>query len=427
MRSRQWSLSQAHESSFPKTSTPISSSPNSTTGRRVSWLANSSRARAVLERAVGWARQENVTLGVLIGMGYLAEAIGMSGDLRGAYELFQTAVRYAHEHGLQEGAVFAKANLGLGHLCYEWNQLESALQYLTHGIRLAEQGGYLDQLLGGYVHLMHVQSLMGNSAAAKESLNCLRRAVEKYEDPPVGLAFFEAARADLALLQGELGVANRWADRYQPQANEENTAFSEYQQVVLAHVLAHRDDTFRMCEMIQPLREVAAGKHRLAASISYDVMAAKCLFMHGEPEPALRMLEHVLSLAEPGQFVRTFLDEGGVVISMIKQLLAARGPNGADKHGSSLEYLHRLLDEAAKDAVKASTGRSTSSGIEGFAHLTEHELRILQLLEAGNTNKQISSELSISLNTVKYHLKNIYGKMGVANRTQASRALRDKA
>jgi DNA-binding NarL/FixJ family response regulator len=59
--------------------------------------------------------------------------------------------------------------------------------------------------------------------------------------------------------------------------------------------------------------------------------------------------------------------------------------------------------------------------------LTEHELHILRMLEAGYQNKQIAQELNISLNTVKYHLKNIFGKLGVVNRTQAARILRNES
>ncbi len=381
-------------------------------------------ARAALERTVGWAWQTNSTLGAVIGMGYLADAVTISGDLPKAYEMLQTAFRYAQEWGLQEGAVCSKANLSMGSLCYEWNQLEPALHYLKQGIRLAEQGGYLDQLLTGYVHLMRAQSLCGDSPGMKESLDALRKVVEKYGDPPVALAYFEAARAGAAILQGDLGIANRWADRYQPP--DGNTRFSEYQQVVFVHALGLREGGLRLCPMIEPLRETAAKDGRLSAEVSYEVMIAKCLFMNGEPERALEILENALVLAEPGRFVRTFLDEGGVVVSMLKQLMTAHS-SPAENPGTSLEYLHHLLDEAARGTLKASTGPTPAGSVEGVSPLTSQELKVLQLLVAGYTNKQISAELSISLNTVKYHLKNVYGKMGVTNRTQASRALRDQA
>ncbi len=380
--------------------------------------------RGAVERSVEWAKQTNVTLGALIGMGYLAEAATMSGDLPRANDMFQSAFRYAYERGLQEGAVFAKANLGLGRLCYEWNDLDQAGQYLARGVSLAEHGGYLDQLLTGYVDLMRVQFLQGQMEDMQHSLDGLRRIVEKYGDPPAALAYYEAARAAFAIQRGDLGVASRWASQYQQAADGQNTRFSEFQQALLVRVLGLRDNSMKLCPMLQPMRDWAASDGRLAAMISYDVMAAKCLFMNGEPERALEMLDHVLGLAEPGQFVRTFLDEGGVVISMVKQLLAAR--TGANKNdGASAEYLQHLLNEASKETAKRRPSQAEPGSVTGLASLTSQELKVLQLLEAGYTNKQISIELSISLNTVKYHLKNIFGKIGVTNRTQASKALRE--
>ena len=51
--------------------------------------------------------------------------------------------------------------------------------------------------------------------------------------------------------------------------------------------------------------------------------------------------------------------------------------------------------------------------------LSERELEILKLVSAGKSNRAIAEQLSISENTVKYHLKNILHKLGVSNRTEA--------
>jgi len=51
--------------------------------------------------------------------------------------------------------------------------------------------------------------------------------------------------------------------------------------------------------------------------------------------------------------------------------------------------------------------------------LSERELEVLQLLAEGLTNQEIGSRLFLTLNTVKVHTRNIYGKLGAHNRTQA--------
>ena len=51
--------------------------------------------------------------------------------------------------------------------------------------------------------------------------------------------------------------------------------------------------------------------------------------------------------------------------------------------------------------------------------LTKRELEILASLAAGRTNKQIAAEKAVSTNTVKYHIRNLFEKLGVSNRGQA--------
>ena len=59
------------------------------------------------------------------------------------------------------------------------------------------------------------------------------------------------------------------------------------------------------------------------------------------------------------------------------------------------------------------------SGSDPFSGLTAREQELLASLSRGRTNQQIAGDLSISLNTVKFHLKNLYGKLDVKNRAQA--------
>ena len=58
-------------------------------------------------------------------------------------------------------------------------------------------------------------------------------------------------------------------------------------------------------------------------------------------------------------------------------------------------------------------------GNDPFGLLTGREQELLIALSEGNTNIQIANEFDISLNTVKFHLKNLYSKLNVRNRAQA--------
>jgi len=76
---------------------------------------------------------------------------------------------------------------------------------------------------------------------------------------------------------------------------------------------------------------------------------------------------------------------------------------------------HPTLAPEATEALIQATRRRPGVGTD----LTQRERDVLTLLADGKTNNEISAELSISLATVKYHLTNIYKKLGVDNRVEA--------
>jgi DNA-binding NarL/FixJ family response regulator len=66
--------------------------------------------------------------------------------------------------------------------------------------------------------------------------------------------------------------------------------------------------------------------------------------------------------------------------------------------------------------------RATSSAVQPVSHdLTKREVEILQLVAEGHSNSQLARMLWVTEQTVKFHLSNIYRKLDVGNRTEASR------
>jgi LuxR family maltose regulon positive regulatory protein len=387
-------------------------------------LGEIDEARDMFEKSISWGVRDDFPLARVMGTSYLAETMALTGKLQKADRHLQETIRYVKEVGLQQGAVFSKANLGLGSLYYEWNKLDEALHFLTEGLRLAEQGGYLNHLLVGCSTLVRIQNMHGDLEGVQETIQRARRMAEKYGDPPVAVMYIKALEADVGLQQGDLFTVNNWLGGWRKNSPNAANLFSRYDQITYARALAAKEDYSSMSELIRPIWDSALRQGRVKDAITCEVLMAKSLFLSGEPLPAMAILQEALYKAEPDHFVRTFLDEGGVVISMIKQMLANGGDPKPDSEECSGDYLYFLLDEVARNTLKASTSRPLAKSMEGLEPLTDHELQILHMLEAGYPNKQISQELSISLNTVKYHLKNIYGKLGVVNRTQAARIIR---
>jgi LuxR family maltose regulon positive regulatory protein len=84
------------------------------------------------------------------------------------------------------------------------------------------------------------------------------------------------------------------------------------------------------------------------------------------------------------------------------------------------DYVRRLLAAfPVEERGQIDPPKSQAPESELIEPLSERELEVLQLIAEGLSNPEIASRLYLSLNTVKVHSRNIYGKLGVHNRTRA--------
>jgi LuxR family maltose regulon positive regulatory protein len=110
-------------------------------------------------------------------------------------------------------------------------------------------------------------------------------------------------------------------------------------------------------------------------------------------------LARALSIAEPEGYVRVFVDEGPPLAPVLRQV--DRSP-----------HVERLLAHFPAAPAPAGAGVLTEP-------LTEREVEVLRLLEKGLTYAEIAEQLVVSINTVRYHIKEVYGKLGVSRRAHA--------
>jgi DNA-binding NarL/FixJ family response regulator len=96
------------------------------------------------------------------------------------------------------------------------------------------------------------------------------------------------------------------------------------------------------------------------------------------------------------------------------------GSSSAEDIARSLEQVaagHSVFPAGWLAAVHRAEGESL------FAMLSERQLEVLELVAAGLDNARIAQRLHISRNTVKFHVRVIYERLGVTNRVEAARAL----
>ncbi len=151
------------------------------------------------------------------------------------------------------------------------------------------------------------------------------------------------------------------------------------------------------------------AKARLGSVLEILVLRALALQAHGDRTSAFSTLERVLVLAEPEGYIRLFVDEGTPMRALLRHAYARSIVPG---------YVSTLLKAFGEQNV--SNLPLTSPRPSPLAEpLTEREREVLQLLLEGASNREIARCLVLSVNTVKRHVYNLCGKLGVQSRTQA--------
>jgi len=129
----------------------------------------------------------------------------------------------------------------------------------------------------------------------------------------------------------------------------------------------------------------------------------------GDRTAALSTLEQALLLAESEGYMRLFVDEGTPMLALLR-LAQARGMVPG--------YVATLL-AAFGEQTRVNPALHTARPRSLVEPFTEREREVLRLLLDGASNREIARHLVLSVNTVKKHVYNICGKLGVQSRTQA--------
>jgi LuxR family maltose regulon positive regulatory protein len=156
---------------------------------------------------------------------------------------------------------------------------------------------------------------------------------------------------------------------------------------------------------LRPLLSQATAGGRLWRAAKLRVLLALALEQTGQEDEALAQLALAIEQAAKSGLVRTFLDEGAGVTLLLRKLQArprSLSPAAAD-------HLRLLLDYAAG-------ADGAHQRVDG---LTRTELSLLALVAEGHSNRDVASSLGLSVNTVKWHLAQIFSKLDVHNRGQA--------
>jgi LuxR family maltose regulon positive regulatory protein len=343
-------------------------------------------------------------IGALMALSSRAEVLQAEGRLRQAVQQFEQVLELAQTWRCQKAPVIGYALVGLGRVFTEWNDLEAALPYTQAGLERGEQAGIMDVSLRAHLVLARIRQAQNDIDGALAALDAAD-AVAAIMGVAEVKDWINALRTQAWLTRGDRGdieAAFDWAGHYRGPIND--VVYPGVPQA-LAHVWLVQQEPDKALPLIDHALQSAQAVGRQGNAV--HLLALKAVVQHaqGNPEQALATLGQALELAEPEGYVRAFVDERAPMARLLRRLLT-RWP--------ASEYVRQLLDELGEPALV-----EKPSAAPLIERLSEREVQVLRLIADGATNREIADELVLTVNTVKRHISNIFGKLEVSNRTQA--------
>jgi LuxR family maltose regulon positive regulatory protein len=347
------------------------------------------------------------------------------GHLRDAIASF----RSASSRGSQLSYVGGNAILAgfLAEALYETGQLGEAERFLTRYLPMFKETAAPDQLITSFTVLARIALSRGQREAALEFLDELE-ATGLGQGMPRLVASARLERGRMALLDGEIEAAQAFlasaSERHIWEPFDGLVAYANDADTPLIADLRWRMRSGKAASTLAALKDAlkqAQDQHRHRRALKLSILLAQALCATGQKAAGLRRLHDVLTFAAREGFVRTLIDEGSELLSLIAELRnqMAPSPNGA---AGLIDFIDRLLD-AGGVVHRAHDGPSLApGGVAGQGEsdtLTKRELQVLRLLAEGDSNRSMAERLFVSETTVKAHLRSINVKLGTQSRTQA--------
>jgi LuxR family transcriptional regulator, maltose regulon positive regulatory protein len=391
-------------------------------------------ARSAFEEQIRLSRimQNDATL--MIGLTALARVLADQGKLNQERVLLEETLAEARQKGARNLGFITRLETYLAGVLCEQNKLEAAHHLLSDALNHGRFWLNPNHLVSIHVYLAHVQLAEGDFQEAWSTVSEADRIRRRTQLSPwlensleaaivwIWLALqaggMEFVPSDLLAERSRL-LLTSWRNELTDRA-ESRDPYMDLRVEAISLILAREslisgqiDEALSLLEPVV-CNAKTAGHLDIAIgaliriALAYQKKAAR------DTSPMLTVLEEVLSLAEPGGYVRVFLNEGASMQKLLVQWLAHAGAS------PFRDYALQLLSQFGAETHQAAVAPLKVSLAGNLVEpLSPRELEVLQLMALGKTNQEIAEQLVVAVGTVKSHAASIYRKLETANRTEA--------
>jgi LuxR family transcriptional regulator, maltose regulon positive regulatory protein len=346
------------------------------------------------------------------------------GDLRQAFQLCQQLL---HLTNGQPGYGTGMATFSMGYFYWEWGNADAARASLLEAWQIGQQLQNTFLIINSAALLAHLSQAQGDTDEATAWLHRLEAHVQELALSEE-VAFVDTMRARLSLEQGALEEALLWVQSQQGLPEEAAARRNEFEQVALARILIAAGKTFQEEVYLSQASAILDQLQKSTEAMGQtkwliETLTLRVLLLHQQEDRAgaLAALERALTLAEPGRFIRVFVEKGDAMTMLLRQVREQSLAGNMRKHSQHLLYVRTLLSAWTHPVVHAAPPLlpHQTSQVPVPELLSGREQEVLRLMADGKRNQEIARALVVEVGTVKSHTNSIYRKLAVENRVQA--------
>ena len=164
----------------------------------------------------------------------------------------------------------------------------------------------------------------------------------------------------------------------------------------------------------------ARNDKRMRRVVRLLILKAGVYMVNGAEKQSARILEEALELGALYEITAPFVDDLIYIRPTLEAIAKIRSTFDNENQGNiPKEYFDRIKGQCGIEVTKPNKKEADNEERLEPEQLSKREIQLLKMVETGLSNDQIGKVLFISLSTVKWHLSNIYSKMGARNRTDA--------
>ena len=292
-------------------------------------------------------------------------------------------------------------------ILYQRNENFDAIVRITSAIPVLERNKSFIFLIVALYQQITILTMNGEIKSASIIMAHLRDRVKDIKGSSYEYNL-DAMSVRLALYDGNLEAVNNWLEKKAPDENRELNLMEVYSYFVKLRCYLLYDKHLALLALAGQLRFYFEISRRYMDIIFLSCMEAMSWYKTGKKEQAFELMDKALELGEKYHIYRTIADEGILMFKLLQDYQKTRG---------STPFLSKVISMTRHVSILYPNYLNISR--EEDTTFTEMEKDILRLLEQGKTYDEIAEVFFISVNTVRYHIKKIYPKLGVSSASQA--------